>query len=117
MKKLIEQWNEVFLTLILLVLWPVSGHMIRWIDPTAAVFDAGVLQTIYIAFMAIAILGLFTYLGIKFNWPFLYEYCESGLKSDFISLPPIQKVCISLSFFSALFFVGALIFMAVTGLA
>lgn len=48
-KKFISNWNEIITIPLSLVLWYLSPTFLRWLDPTAATFDSGVLQNYLLA--------------------------------------------------------------------
>lgn len=78
------------------VLFFVSAKVLRWIDPTAGVFDAGVLQVINLTLVKYAVYTMITWSSFKVLWPDLGHFLKFYFADNFKSLTPWQKNCTSI---------------------
>ena len=97
----LKVWRELFSLVVGLLLWVKSGILLRYLDPTAGTYDAGVFQ-VYL----FAIIGLFVLHGIvrilmKLIWPSMDDYLDHEFTQDFQTLSPWQKLKLSSSIFFA----------------
>ena len=97
----LKVWRELFSLAVGLLLWVKSGILLRYLDPTAGTYDAGIFQ-VYL----FAIIGLFVLHGIvrilmKLIWPSMDNYLDHEFKQDFQTLSPWQKLKLSSSIFFA----------------
>ena len=67
-------------------------YVIRLIDPTAATYDAGVLQIIVISIIMLTIFQWATWRIVNGLWPALADYAKHFFNNDFKSLPSWQKI-------------------------
>jgi hypothetical protein len=73
------KWNELLLLPIALVVLWVSGPVLRMFDPTAAVFDWGILQVYFIAMIGTLFAVGFTRLMLKLFSPNLEKFIDVEL--------------------------------------
>lgn len=96
-----------------LVAFWISMYLIRWIDPTAGIFDVGLFQLILVLAALLTSVNFLIFLGIEFNFPIVWDwYKNSIIKDDWLKLTPWQRFI----FFSQLYF-GLLLFAAILTLA
>ncbi len=60
-----------------------SADLIRWIDPTAGVYDAGVAQTVFVTVFKFAFFIYITSLYMRHQWPDIWNYFKKDFQSDF----------------------------------
>lgn len=92
-------WIPIFL-----IVWILSIPILYWIDPTAAVFDAGIFQIPIYAAIIFYISLFISWQTLRMLYGSLYKYLKSGFKTDFDTLKPCTKIIISLSVFFLLLF-------------
>jgi hypothetical protein len=95
--KLWPDWWSVPLTFLGWFFYPYLMHQV---DPEAGFFDAGVLEVIVIAVLAIISFNAVAYMGVKFNWGIVFRYYADSFSNDFKTLTPWQKVKITLFVYS-----------------
>ena len=114
MRKLIEhikEWKEELLGIpVALLIFFFSPVVLRWIDPTAGAYDAGVLQIIIYATVALLIFNGLSWMGIKLVFPEVFHYFQNKFKTDFDKLTEWQKV--KIAFFTWAFLFACLVFLA-----
>ncbi len=76
----------------------------RHIDISSAPIDPGILSAVLISVLAFLSFKSLTWLLIKSVWPVLAAYSESSFESNFLSLTPLHKVLIYLSFYLLLLY-------------
>ena len=89
---------------ILFIVWAIVAPILRWIDPTAAIFDLGIFMIPVYAIIIFLISTFFVWIFLKKVYGSLYKYLKSGFKTDFETLQPCQKIIISFSVFFLLLF-------------
>ena len=93
---------------ILFVVWAVSVPLLRLIDPTAAVFDAGIFQIPLYGVILLVFALFITWHTVRIIFGTIQKYLKTEFKTDFIKLTKWQKITLSFSVFFALLFVLAL---------
>jgi hypothetical protein len=89
----IKEWgNELVGILIAITLFLLSPQLLRWFDPTAGAFDAGVLQVIVFAIVATLTFSFLSWIGLKINWQEVFDFAQKDLGQNFKLLTPWQKV-------------------------
>jgi len=86
------------------IIWAIIAPILRWIDPTAAIFDLGIFMIPVYAIIIFLISTFFVWIFLKKVYGTIYSYLKSGFKADFEKLTPCQKILISLSVFFLLLF-------------
>ena len=89
---------------ILFIIWAIVAPILRWIDPTAAIFDLGIFMIPVYAIIIFLISTFFVWMFLKKVYGTIYTYLKSGFKKDFETLTSCQKIIISLSVFFLLLF-------------
>jgi hypothetical protein len=99
---------QILWLLILLIIWAVSIPFLRWIDPTAAIFDAGIFQ-IPIYGTILFVFALFiSWQVLRVIYSSMHTYLKTTFKEDFKKFTPWQKTLVSLSVFFLLLFLLAM---------
>ena len=98
--KFFKKWNEFLTIPLALLLWWASIPALRWLDPTSAVYDAGVFQTIIFAIIAVLTFNGFAWLLLKINFPIIYKHLDDNLDKDFKILPRWQQALYALCIFA-----------------
>jgi len=97
---LFKVWPELWSFPIGIAMFFLSIPVLRWLDPTSATFDAGVIQVIIVTAVIISSLSTITFLGIKFNFRIMWDYyIKKKLLFDWLNLTPIQRCILFLSFY------------------
>lgn len=124
-KRFISNWNEIITIPLALVLWYLSPTFLRWLDPTAATFDSGVLQNYLLAAIGLLLFNGVAWLIVKLTFPGIYRYLDSHMENavensptitavsereKMFNLSTLQKCVISLSIF--FFYFLALVLLA-----
>lgn len=99
-----QLWPEVFSVPIALLVWFASPYLIWMVDEQAATFDTGILQIIVYVIVAITAFNGVVFMGIKFNFPVVYEFYKGAAGESFNKLTDWQKICVLLILFIGLFF-------------
>lgn len=93
----IKEWKNEVLNLVLAVtLFLCTPTILRFIDPTAGAFDAGVLHIIVFSLTATVAFSFFAWIGMKLNFGSVFDYAQKGFLKDFETLRPWQKTKILL---------------------
>jgi hypothetical protein len=96
--------KEYAATIVAVLLFFVTPPMIRLIDPTAGIYDAGVLQNINLTIISFCIYMTVTWTVIKNIWPDIGEYAKSGLFGvDFKNITSWQRLKVFLCLYLSLF--------------
>lgn len=111
--KIIRLWPELWSVPLALAIFHFSPMLLRHIDPMAATFDAGVLQNIVFAVVAILVFSGASFMGIKLNFPLLYEYYEKLSGESFLKLSEKSKVIILLCVYFGFLFAFVLAFKVI----
>jgi hypothetical protein len=71
----IRKWNEaIILFPLAIVSWCFAPVVINWIDPTAAIYDTGVLMKFMYAVIGTLICHFTAWLMLKFTFPTTFDY-------------------------------------------
>jgi hypothetical protein len=101
--------NEYYLLLFAVLIFWLSPIVLRYLDPTAATFDAGILQVPIIKIFNFCILQTFVWMVIKLVWPQIASYFEIFFENDFLHLDKWQRLSISLLVYFLLFLILAFV--------
>jgi hypothetical protein len=74
----------------------ISPYVLRWLDPTAAPYDAGVLQIMIYSVVSFAVFQAITWSIVKNIWPVVGTYFKELFNSEFLLLTPWQRQKVSL---------------------
>jgi len=109
-KRFLIQWNELItIPLAILFFW-LGGYIIRFLDPTAGLFDAGIFQIIIFAVASFLFLHGMAWIILKITFPKLYHFLDDILEAeierpdndnvpDSYKLSKYQKCVIVLAYF------------------
>ncbi|HUU40631.1 MAG TPA: hypothetical protein VMW42_06815 [Desulfatiglandales bacterium] len=75
-KRFLIQWNEFVSIPLAIVLFWIGGSLIRWLDPTAGLFDAGIFQIIIFAVAAFLFLHGIAWIVLKITFPKAYFFLD-----------------------------------------
>ncbi|WP_143084013.1 hypothetical protein [Flexibacter flexilis] len=95
-------WPEILGLPMALLVFFISPLALRKTDPTAIVYDVGILQIILFALIAMLSLNSLVWLGIRLNFRTLFHYYVEQFQCDFINLKPVQRICVLLSVYFGL---------------
>lgn len=111
--KFLKLYSEYTTLIVAIILFFVSPYILRAIDPTAATYDAGILQQGIVAVILFCAFQAFTWLALNMVWPDLAKYLDTYFKSDFFKLSVCQKITVSLSVYFLVFFFLVLLALAI----
>ena len=77
--KFLATWSEIITIPIALILWYFSDTFLRWLDPTAATYDAGIFQIILFSIIQFFIFSGVIWIYIKITFPEVYKYLDDTL--------------------------------------
>lgn len=86
-----------------ILLFFAANVILRWLDPTAATYDAGVLQIINFSVLSFAVYQAITWSVVKNIWPAIGLYFKELFNKDFLNLTPWQRICVSLFIYFSVF--------------
>ena len=95
-----------------ILLFVVSIPVLRYFDPTAATFDAGVFQILILSAIQLIIFLAFAWVMMGIVFGKHQDYLIHSMKTDFDKLEPWQKIKLVYSIF--FFLVALLAYMAKT---
>ena len=96
---IVKLWPEFWSIPAGILLWVLSPALLRWIDPVAAAFDAGVLQVLVFATIGILLFNGVVFGGLLANFPAIFKFYNTEFTNTFNQLTPWQK-CLFLLVFS-----------------
>lgn len=108
----ILKWNELLTIPLAFVLWWLSAPLLRTVDPTAGVYDAGIFQIILFALIAFLIFQAMAWITLKLSFPNVYKWLDDqlGMHINNGILSPWEKAKIVLWLFSL--FLLSMVFLA-----
>lgn len=83
--RFLRRWNELWSLPIAVVLFFASAPMLRAMDPTAAVFDAGVLQVVLFGAVVFLTCTGLTWISLKLAFPKIYQFLDDTLEKEIAS--------------------------------
>lgn len=98
--------KEYSALIVVVVLFFASNYILRWIDPTAGTYDAGVLQIINLTLVMLAVFQLVGWSIYRTIWPDLGTYMKHFFTEDFKALQPWERIRLAL--FVWCFYIGIL---------
>lgn len=104
MGRFFQKWHEVAGLIVAMLLWYFSPQLLRSVDQTAAVLDAGVLQLLLFAIIGILVGHFIVRMGMRFGWPTLDDYLKTEFKHDFNQISKWEKLKLSCAVFFCLLF-------------
>ena len=101
MIKNIKKLNELLLGPLALVLWFYSPDIIRWFDPTAAVYDTAVFQKLIFGLITFSLCHFSVWIMLRITFPELFKYMTEQWDKDFKQNPDLcQKQKLSFLVFA-----------------
>jgi len=91
-KRFVSRWNEVVTIPIGFIAWYFSPLFLRWIDPTAATFDSGVLQLFLLAGIGLYLGNGIVWLLIKITFPGVYKFLDTLFEEALLYSPSYTAV-------------------------
>jgi hypothetical protein len=83
----LKNWHELFTLPLAILIWYISPSLLRLIDPTAGVYDAGIFQNILFAVIAVMVFHFFAWIMLKMTFPGVYNYLDTLLEQNLKSFP------------------------------
>ncbi|AWW31831.1 hypothetical protein DN752_17780 [Echinicola strongylocentroti] len=109
----IKLWPELWSVPVSILLFAASIPIIRWIDPTAGVFDWGIFQTVLVTVVILPILSTAAFMGIRFNFKFLFDYYRKTVYiKDYLKLTPWQRLLLFCLVYLSLLLAGVILVAA-----
>ena len=105
----IKSWSEVVTIPVGLLLWWLSPNILRWLDPEAGLYDAGVFQNPLFAIIQLLIFSGIIRIVMKLSWSVLDDYLDNHFANTFNSLTSWQKLKLSVCVFLALLYTLAML--------
>lgn len=91
-KRFLSSWNEIITIPIGFIAWYLSPAFLRWIDPTAATFDSGVLQLFLLAGIGLYLGNGIVWLLIKLTFPGVYKFLDTLFEAALLYSPSYTAV-------------------------
>jgi len=101
-KSFFKRFPEIITVPVALVVWIISVRFLRFLDPTAAVFDAGVFQIPIFSIIQLLVYSSIAWLVLGLLFGTYKKYLLNNLKNDFKELTKWQKIRISYAIFFSL---------------
>lgn len=115
-KRLLEfmkLWPEMWSLPVSILIFAASIPIIRWIDPTAGVFDWGIFQTVLVAVVLLPAISTAAFMGIKFNFPALFDYYRKTIYiKDWLKITPWQRLLLLFLLYISLLLAGVILVAA-----
>ena len=108
MKKIIsffKKYPELLSIPIALIAWKMSIYILRYLDPTSGVYDAGIFQIPIFSVIQFFVFVSIAWITLKIIFGTLRKYLETDFKDDFKKLDRWQKIKLSYAVFFALVFI------------
>lgn len=115
LKKWIIKKKDYLLIAAAILLFFISAPIFRMIDPTAGIYDIGVLQNNITPIIILLIFQFVTWNILCFIWPSIRIYFEDHFTTDFNKLLPWQKITTSLLLYCFLIFCQVLLSKTISG--
>lgn len=109
-----KRYHELITLPIAFGLWLISVPVLRYMDPTAAVFDAGIFQVPIFSIIQLLVFLSVAWIILKIVFGNFYRFIINDMKSKFTELTPWQQLKISYSVYFLL--VAALVLLAKSAL-
>jgi uncharacterized membrane protein len=110
-RKILKRWNEYVPFIVALIAWAFSGTVLRWIDPTAGVDDAGLFQALIFGLVMYFAATAFSWVALRIVFPRISKFVDDYLGDLFSVQANNQfRLWFSLALFAVYFF-GAVIIL------
>ena len=104
---ILKEWKEELWSIpVAFLVFFLSPYFLRWIDPTAGTYDAGIFQIILFAVICLLVFNGLAWLGIKVVFPEVFKWFQGEFSKDFNSseITKWQRIKISLCLYLAFLF-------------
>jgi len=98
-----KKYPEVYSIPAAFAVWLLSATVLRWIDPTAAAFDAGVLQIPIFSILLLFVFLSISWLTMGLLFGTARNFLKTELKKAFFFISSWEKIKYSTGIFFALF--------------
>lgn len=98
--RFLKNWNEFVTVPVALGLFWFIRPIMRYIDPTAGVFDLGIIHVFFAGLVIYLLVIAAVWLIVRLTYKVLYIYLDVQFEVDFKTLSNYQKCVLSLGFFS-----------------
>lgn len=111
----ILKWNEYFTIPLALIIWILSPYLIRIIDPTASLYDAGIFQIIIFGSISFLFAHGLVWIVFKLTWPQLYDWLDNRIEELVNNglITPYEKLKIILWLFTIYMICAALFYRVI----
>jgi hypothetical protein len=103
----IKKYPEVLAIPTALIFWKLSVYVLRFLDPTSGIYDAGIFQIPIFAAIQFFVFVSIAWLTMKLLYGTLRQYLRFGFKVDFQDFTGWQKAKLAFFVFFALVFLLA----------
>ena len=103
-KSFLKKYPEVFSIPVALGIWIASITVLRWADPTSAVFDAGVFQIPLFSILQLLVYLSIAWLVMGLLFGTARKFLKNDLKTTFINLSSWEKLKFAYGVFFLLLF-------------
>lgn len=110
----LRRWNEIITLPLAILLWWLSCDVLRSIDPTAGVYDAGILQVFLLATVGLLFIHALAWLILKIVAPEIYRLLDDYLVKHNSNISEWQKLKFSLVYYWGLFFAWVILVIALS---
>lgn len=111
LNSIMKHWNEYVPFIIALIVWAFSGTVLRIIDPTAGVDDAGLFQALIFGLVMYFAATAFSWVALRIVFPRISNFVDNLLGDLFsVHRDNAFKMWFSLALFAVYFF-GAVIIL------
>lgn len=100
----IKKYPEILSIPVAFAIWIASITVLRWFDPTSAVFDAGVFQIPIFAVLQLLIYISISWLILGLVFGTMRKFLVNELKQHFINLSSWEKLKLAYGLFAFLLF-------------
>jgi uncharacterized membrane protein len=108
-KSIRKHWNEYIPFVVALIVWAFSGTILRMIDPTAGVDDAGLFQALVFGLVMYFAATAFSWVALRIVFPNIGKFVDDYLGQIFsVHTNNTFRLWFSLAMFAVYFF-GAVI--------
>lgn len=99
-KTFANRWRQELWGLpVLILVWWISPSLLRFIDPTAATYDAGIFQVILFTIIQFLTYNMVAWIVIRLTFPSVFNYFQKLFINDFKSIQIWHKLVLSLSLY------------------
>jgi hypothetical protein len=104
LRRFLKRYPELLSIPVALILWILSIRVLRALDPTSAVFDAGVFQVPIFAILQMFVYVSVAWLLLRLVFGTAQKFLKNDFKTVFENLDPWRKVIVAYGLFLSLLF-------------